>query len=98
MPARCSSVPLMIQMRHISKRFGPVAALDDVSIDIPPGRVLGLLGENGAGKSTLMSILFGLVKPNSGSILVDAREVLIRSSYDPDAPHLKAFRPRCRAR
>src|SRR6185369_8479042 len=69
----------MIHMRHISKRFGPVAALEGVSIDIPPGSVLGLLGENGAGKSTLMHILFGLVKPDGGEILVDSSKVRIRS-------------------
>ncbi len=69
-------------MRGISKRFGDVQALDNVSITIEPGEVLGLLGENGAGKTTLMNILFGLYKPDSGEILVDGRKVRIRSPKD----------------
>ncbi len=60
----------LIQLRHISKSFGPVKANDDISLDITPGRILALLGENGAGKSTLMSILAGRFLPDSGSISI----------------------------
>ena len=69
----------MIELQHISKRFGPLAALSDVSVTIAPGEVLGLLGENGAGKSTLMNVLFGLVNLDSGQILADGRPVRIAS-------------------
>jgi simple sugar transport system ATP-binding protein len=70
----------MIRLQHISKRFGPLTALDDVSLDIPPATVTGLLGENGAGKSTLVHILFGLTRPDAGSVMVGERA--IRSARD----------------
>ncbi len=69
----------MIELAHISKRFGSLLALDDVSLAIAPGQILGLLGENGAGKSTLMNILAGLVRPGSGTICVAGRETRLTS-------------------
>jgi len=60
-----------IELRGISKRFGPVQANQDISLEIRAGEVLGLLGENGAGKSTLMNILSGLYSADSGEILID---------------------------
>jgi simple sugar transport system ATP-binding protein len=69
----------VIELRQISKRFGPLCALDDVSLRIAPGEVLGLLGENGAGKSTLMHILFGLLRPTTGTILAGGRPAAIGS-------------------
>jgi ABC-2 type transport system ATP-binding protein len=48
------------------RRFGPVLALQDVSLDVPAGQLLGLLGPNGAGKSTLLSLLLGLRRPDGG--------------------------------
>jgi general nucleoside transport system ATP-binding protein len=71
-----------IELAHISKRFGDVAALADVSLSIPSGRVVGLLGENGAGKSTLMNVLYGLVRPDAGEIRIDGSPVTIRSPKD----------------
>ncbi len=68
----------MIELRNISKRFGAVAALSNVTLAIAPGRILGLLGENGAGKTTLMHVLFGMVRAE-GEIRVDGRVVKIRS-------------------
>lgn len=58
----------LLRMDHISKRFPGVVALDDVSLDILPGEVHGLLGENGAGKSTLLKILSGAYQPDAGTI------------------------------
>jgi len=69
----------MISLNGISKRFGDLVALAEVSLTIAPGRVLGLLGENGAGKSTLMNILFGQLKPDAGSITSGGTALRLRS-------------------
>ena len=63
----------MVHIEHISKSFGTQKVLQDVTLDIPEGRVLGLLGPNGAGKSTLMKILIGLWKADSGVASVPER-------------------------
>ena len=60
----------MLKLGSISKSFGPVSALDGVTLAVAPGSIHGLLGENGAGKSTLMNILFGLLRPDAGTITV----------------------------
>lgn len=64
-----------IQMEHISKRFGGVCALDDVSLRVQPGEVHALVGENGAGKSTLIKVLAGAVKRDSGTIKIDGKTI-----------------------
>jgi ABC-type sugar transport system ATPase subunit len=69
--------PPRFSVREISKRFGGVQALSNVSLDVERGSVHGLLGENGAGKSTLVKILTGSVRPDSGSIFVGGEEVQI---------------------
>ncbi len=66
----------------ITKRFGSITALDDVDLTLKPGRVHALLGENGAGKSTLMGVLFGLVRPDSGSVSVGGVGAVLRSPRD----------------
>lgn len=62
-------------MRHISKSFPGVKALDDVGFSVAEGEVRALVGENGAGKSTLMKILNGNYKKDEGQILIDGKEV-----------------------
>ena len=62
---------MKVEFKNIYKNFGAVQALDDVSFSVPEAEILGLLGENGAGKSTLMNILGGVLKPSSGSIVID---------------------------
>lgn len=64
----------VLAARGLTKRFFGNPVLDDVSIDIVPGRVHALLGENGAGKSTLVNLLSGVLVPDGGSIRVDGRE------------------------
>jgi ABC-2 type transport system ATP-binding protein len=63
----------MIEVERLSKRFGPVTALDDLSFTVRPGRVTGFLGPNGAGKTTTMRIILGLAAPTSGRALVGGR-------------------------
>lgn len=65
--------PSALTMSRVSKSYGPVQVLHDVSIDIPARSVVSIVGENGAGKSTLMNILSGMTAPDSGSMLVDGR-------------------------
>lgn len=60
----------MLEMRAIVKSYGPVRANRGIDLDVAPGSITGLLGENGSGKSTLMKVLFGVVRPDSGSIRV----------------------------
>jgi ribose transport system ATP-binding protein len=72
----------ILETRDISKRFGPVTALSNVSLSIQAGRVHTLLGENGAGKSTLMKILAGVYVPSSGHILIDGTEVTLQGAED----------------
>ncbi len=64
----------MLSYEHISKRFFGVGVLNNLSFELEPGQVLGLIGENGSGKSTAMNILGGVHKPDSGRILLDGRE------------------------
>ena len=71
-----------IRMDHITKRFPGVTACDDVSLDFQKGEIHALLGENGAGKSTMMNMLYGLLKPDEGEILIDDKPVSIHSPND----------------
>jgi D-xylose transport system ATP-binding protein len=75
-----------IELRKISKRFGGVKALTDVSLTIRPGEVLALVGENGAGKSTLMKVLSGVIPFGDfeGQILIDGKEQDFRSPSEAD--------------
>ncbi|MEG0779982.1 MAG: ATP-binding cassette domain-containing protein [Oscillospiraceae bacterium] len=74
--------PVLLEMNHISKEFPGVKALDDVSIRVAPGSVHALMGENGAGKSTLMKCLFGIYAKDSGTIVLDGKEINFKSSKE----------------
>ncbi|MBR0597866.1 sugar ABC transporter ATP-binding protein [Sinanaerobacter chloroacetimidivorans] len=69
----------MVKMTDISKRFGGVTALDNVSFSAKPGEIHALLGENGAGKSTLMKVLAGAIEKDAGKIEIDGKEVSINN-------------------
>ena len=72
----------VVSLRNISKRFGTIQANQNVSLDIFRGEILALLGENGSGKTTLMNMLSGIYFPDSGEILIDGKEVSIKSPRD----------------
>ena len=71
-----------IELRHVTKTFGPVIANQDVSLTLRWGEILALLGENGSGKTTLMNILSGIYYPDEGEILVRGESCSIRSPKD----------------
>jgi len=81
-PALDRSTPAILEMRNISKSFGAVTALVDVSIKLRRGEVLALVGDNGAGKSTLIKILSGYHQPDAGAIVLQDREVRFGSPRD----------------
>ena len=74
------AAPTAIELRGISKAFGPVQANKDISLRVPKGTIHGIIGENGAGKSTLMSILYGFYKPDAGEILVNGTPLTVADS------------------
>jgi simple sugar transport system ATP-binding protein len=74
--------PVLYEVRNISKRYGSVVALEDVSLQIRAGEVVGLVGDNGAGKSTLVKVLSGAHQPDSGQILLEGVEHEWRSPHD----------------
>ncbi len=68
-----------IRIQSVTKRFGPLVAVSDVSLEVPEGTFLGLLGRNGAGKSTLIKMITGLMKPTQGEIHVLGEKVSMTS-------------------
>ena len=78
--ARQETAAPAIELRGISKAFGPVQANRDISIRVMPDTIHGIIGENGAGKSTLMSILYGFYKADSGEIFINGTETPIPDS------------------
>ena len=73
----------IIEVKHVTKHFGPKVALDDVSIDIPEGKIFGLLGPNGAGKSTLIRIINRITVATSGEVWFKGRPIT-----DEDVAHI----------
>src|SRR5690349_15188671 len=72
----------LLELRKISKRFGPVQALTDVDLVVPAGQVTALCGDNGAGKSVLIKCIAGIHTPDGGQIFWDGRPVSIRTPRD----------------
>ncbi len=77
-----STMPYLLEMRGIGKRFGAVTALEGVGFSLQKGEIHTLMGENGAGKSTLMKILMGLYQPDSGTISINGVDTPIASPRD----------------
>ena len=72
----------LLEMKDICKSFSGTQILFDVNFDLEAGQVHALVGENGAGKSTLIKTLAGVHRPDSGSILIDGREVALKTPKD----------------
>jgi simple sugar transport system ATP-binding protein len=79
MSAEGAAAPDVLRVEHVTKRFGAITALRDVSLSLHKGEVLGLIGDNGAGKSTLVKILSGYHRPDSGEISVFGESVHLKS-------------------
>ncbi|MDE3007401.1 MAG: ATP-binding cassette domain-containing protein, partial [Acidobacteriota bacterium] len=71
---------MRVELQGITKKFGNFTANDHISLTVEPGQIHCLLGENGAGKSTLMNVLFGLLHPDEGQILIDGEPVTFANS------------------
>ena len=71
----------MLELKNVSKKYGKMDAVSDVSFTVSPGQVLGLVGANGAGKSTCVSMIATLNKPDSGTILFEGKDIV----KEPDA-------------
>ena len=85
----------MLEIRHLSKRYSGIPAVQDVSFTLGPGEILGYVGPNGAGKSTTVKIIIGLIEPSEGQILYCGRSIIddlpafqSRIGYVPEEPHL----------
>jgi simple sugar transport system ATP-binding protein len=72
----------MLEMRNIHKSYGSVHANRGIDLSVPPGKIVGLLGENGSGKSTLMKVLFGVVRADSGTVCFKGRELVVKQPGD----------------
>ncbi len=72
----------MIRCEHLTLKFGNSTVLDDVSLEVPPGGTMGLIGAGGAGKSCVLKLICGLIKPTSGRIFVDGAEVTALSETE----------------
>lgn len=85
----------IVEIKDVSKRYFRTLALDNVSLSIEKGKIVGLLGPNGSGKSTLLKAICGLVKPSKGTILVDGKRPSVKTkeriSYLPEIDHLYSW-------
>jgi branched-chain amino acid transport system ATP-binding protein len=73
--AQAPSVPAVMLADHVTKEFGGLVAVDDVTLDVPQSSIVSLIGPNGAGKTTLFNMLTGLYKPTAGRIVLGNRDV-----------------------
>ena len=82
----------LVNIQNLTKKYGSVVALDNISINLPQGRIIGLLGPNGSGKTTLTKLMNGLLQPTSGEIFIGGEPVGLETkamvSYLPDRNYL----------
>ncbi|MEY8435183.1 ABC transporter ATP-binding protein [Streptococcus hyointestinalis] len=82
----------ILQVHRITKKYGKHTALEDVTLNLPSGKIIGLLGPNGSGKTTLIKLINGLLKPTSGELVVDGYKPSVVTkkivSYLPDTTYL----------
>ena len=85
----------MILVEDLVKKYGPFTAVDGVSLDVAPGEIHGFLGPNGAGKTTTIRIIAGLLKPDSGRVVIDGADLATRPEtakaslgFIPDRPFI----------
>lgn len=82
----------MIELTNVSKSYGKIKALDDVTITLPKGKIIGLCGPNGSGKTTLIKILMGLITDYQGTVTIEGfevgKETKLSVSYLPDVNYL----------
>lgn len=85
----------MIELRGVTKKFGSLTAVDDITLSVPQGEFFGFLGPNGAGKTTTIKMMAGLFAPTSGQIIINGYDVVknpleakMSTSYVPDLPFL----------
>ena len=81
----------LVEMNNMSISFGGIKAVDDVSVDLYPGEVVGLLGHNGAGKSTLIKMLSGAYAPSAGQIKINGQPVEINNPRDARANNIETI-------
>jgi ABC-2 type transport system ATP-binding protein len=88
----------MLAVHRLTKRYGALVGIQDLSFEVQPGEVLGLLGPNGSGKSTTVKILTGLLRPTTGDVRLDGVDVLANVhsykamlGYVPEEPHLYSY-------
>ena len=73
---------VLLSVRGVTKRFGGLQALTQVTFDLPQGQILGLIGPNGAGKTTLFNVINGVYRPEVGRIIFRDKDVTGMKSYD----------------
>ena len=76
------SLDMTLQVKDVSKRFGGLQALTDVTFDLPEGQILGLIGPNGAGKTTLFNVINGVYRPERGQVIFRGEDVTRMPSYE----------------
>ena len=90
-----AALPPAILVRNFSKRYGAIAAVKGLNLDVPPGEILGLVGPNGAGKTTTLRALAGILRPTEGTLSIAGHDLAVspveakrRLAFIPDEPHL----------
>lgn len=86
---------MSISVQHLKRTYGTFTAVEDLSFDVGPGEIVGLIGPNGAGKTTTLRSIAGLLRPTTGTILIDGHDIVDgaieakrRLAFMPDEPHL----------